>query len=69
MTLSGNAHWTATAACASTPWWRGVSGMGFVIIRQAVLDGCAGNNQRLAMDLNAVAKALRERDISTPAAV
>ena len=30
----------------------GVPGMGFVFIRKAVLDGCAGNSQSLAMDLH-----------------
>ena len=26
--------------------------MGFVILRKAILDGCAGNSQSLAMDLH-----------------
>ena len=37
---------------ASGKCLEGVPGMGFVIIRQAVLDGCAGNSQSLAMDLH-----------------
>ena len=37
---------------ASGKCLEGVPGMGFVIIRQAVLDDCAGNSQSLAMDLH-----------------
>jgi len=37
---------------ASGKCLEGVPGMGFVFIRQAVLDGCAGNSQSLAMDLH-----------------
>jgi len=36
---------------ASGKCLEGVPGMGFVFIRKAVLDGCAGNSQSLAMDL------------------
>jgi 2-aminoethylphosphonate-pyruvate transaminase len=36
---------------ASGKCLEGVPGMGFVIIRQAVLSGCKGNSQSLAMDL------------------
>jgi 2-aminoethylphosphonate-pyruvate transaminase len=36
---------------ASGKCLEGVPGMGFVFIRQAVLAGCAGNSQSLAMDL------------------
>jgi 2-aminoethylphosphonate-pyruvate transaminase len=36
---------------ASGKCLEGVPGMGFVFIRQAVLDGCAGRSQSLAMDL------------------
>ncbi len=36
---------------ASGKCLEGVPGMGFVFIRQAVLDGCAGHSQSLAMDL------------------
>jgi 2-aminoethylphosphonate-pyruvate transaminase len=36
---------------ASGKCLEGVPGMGFVFVRQAVLDGCAGNSQSLAMDL------------------
>ena len=37
---------------ASGKCLEGVPGMGFVVIRKAVLDGCAGNSQSLAMDLH-----------------
>jgi len=37
---------TASGKCLE-----GVPGMGFVFLRKAVLDGCAGNSQSLAMDL------------------
>lgn len=37
---------------ASGKCLEGVPGMGFVFIRQAILDGCAGNSQSLAMDLH-----------------
>jgi 2-aminoethylphosphonate-pyruvate transaminase len=37
---------------ASGKCLEGVPGMGFVFIRQAVLDGCAGRSQSLAMDLH-----------------
>lgn len=37
---------------ASGKCLEGVPGMGFVFIRKAVLDGCAGNSQSLAMDLH-----------------
>ena len=37
---------------ASGKCLEGVPGMGFVFIRRAVLDGCAGNSQSLAMDLH-----------------
>ena len=37
---------------ASGKCLEGVPGMGFVLIRQAVLDGCAGNSHSLAMDLH-----------------
>jgi len=37
---------------ASGKCLEGVPGMGFVFIRQAVLDGCAGHSQSLAMDLH-----------------
>ena len=37
---------------ASGKCLEGVPGMGFVLIRKAVLDGCAGNSQSLAMDLH-----------------
>ncbi|NRF69053.1 2-aminoethylphosphonate--pyruvate transaminase [Aquincola sp. S2] len=36
---------------ASGKCLEGVPGMGFVILRKAVLEGCAGNSQSLAMDL------------------
>ena len=36
---------------ASGKCLEGVPGMGFVFIRKAILDGCAGNSQSLAMDL------------------
>ncbi len=36
---------------ASGKCLEGVHGMGFVFIRKAVLDGCAGQSQSLAMDL------------------
>jgi len=36
---------------ASGKCLEGVPGVGFVFIRKAVLDGCAGNSQSLAMDL------------------
>lgn len=37
---------------ASGKCLEGVPGMGFVYLRQAILDGCAGNSQSLAMDLH-----------------
>ncbi|MSP36312.1 MAG: 2-aminoethylphosphonate--pyruvate transaminase [Limnohabitans sp.] len=37
---------------ASGKCLEGVPGMGFVFIRKAILDGCAGNNTSLAMDLH-----------------
>lgn len=37
---------------ASGKCLEGVPGMGFVFIRRAILDGCAGNSQSLAMDLH-----------------
>jgi 2-aminoethylphosphonate-pyruvate transaminase len=37
---------------ASGKCLEGVPGMGFVFIRRAVLDACAGNSQSLAMDLH-----------------
>jgi 2-aminoethylphosphonate-pyruvate transaminase len=37
---------------ASGKCLEGVPGMGFVFVRQAVLDGCAGHSQSLAMDLH-----------------
>jgi 2-aminoethylphosphonate-pyruvate transaminase len=37
---------------ASGKCLEGVPGMGFVFLRKAVLDGCAGNSQSLAMDLH-----------------
>ncbi len=37
---------------ASGKCLEGVPGMGFVFIRQALLDGCAGNSHSLAMDLH-----------------
>jgi 2-aminoethylphosphonate-pyruvate transaminase len=37
---------------ASGKCLEGVPGMGFVFLRQAVLEGCAGNSQSLAMDLH-----------------
>jgi 2-aminoethylphosphonate-pyruvate transaminase len=37
---------------ASGKCLEGVPGMGFVFIRKAVLDGCAGRSQSLAMDLH-----------------
>jgi 2-aminoethylphosphonate-pyruvate transaminase len=37
---------------ASGKCLEGVPGMGFVFIRKAVLDGCAGHSQSLAMDLH-----------------
>jgi len=37
---------------ASGKCLEGVPGMGFVFIRKAVLDGCAGQSQSLAMDLH-----------------
>jgi 2-aminoethylphosphonate-pyruvate transaminase len=37
---------------ASGKCLEGVPGMGFVFLRQAILDGCAGNSQSLAMDLH-----------------
>ncbi|MFZ2990394.1 2-aminoethylphosphonate--pyruvate transaminase, partial [Ideonella sp.] len=37
---------------ASGKCLEGVPGMGFVVLRQAVLDGCAGHSQSLAMDLH-----------------
>ena len=36
---------------ASGKCLEGVPGMGFVVLRKAVLDGCAGHSQSLAMDL------------------
>ena len=43
-------HFDALIA-ASGKCLEGVPGMGFVFIRKAVLDGCAGQSQSLAMDL------------------
>ena len=37
---------------ASGKCLEGVPGMGFVVIRKAILDQCAGNSQSLAMDLH-----------------
>jgi 2-aminoethylphosphonate-pyruvate transaminase len=37
---------------ASGKCLEGVPGMGFVFLRKAMLDGCAGNSQSLAMDLH-----------------
>jgi 2-aminoethylphosphonate-pyruvate transaminase len=37
---------------ASGKCLEGVPGMGFVFVRKAILDGCAGNSQSLAMDLH-----------------
>ena len=37
---------------ASGKCLEGVPGMGFVFLRKAILDGCAGNSQSLAMDLH-----------------
>ncbi len=37
---------------ASGKCLEGVPGMGFVFLRQAILDGCAGRSQSLAMDLH-----------------
>ena len=37
---------------ASGKCLEGVPGMGFVFLRKAILDGCAGRNQSLAMDLH-----------------
>jgi 2-aminoethylphosphonate-pyruvate transaminase len=37
---------------ASGKCLEGVPGMGFVFMRKAMLDGCAGNSQSLAMDLH-----------------
>jgi len=37
---------------ASGKCLEGVPGMGFVFLRQAILDSCAGNSQSLAMDLH-----------------
>ncbi|OYV01079.1 MAG: 2-aminoethylphosphonate--pyruvate transaminase [Burkholderiales bacterium PBB5] len=37
---------------ASGKCLEGVPGMGFVYLRQAILDGCAGHSQSLAMDLH-----------------
>ena len=37
---------------ASGKCLEGVPGMGFVFIRKAILDGCAGSSQSLAMDLH-----------------
>ena len=37
---------------ASGKCLEGVPGMGFVFLRRAVIDGCAGNSQSLAMDLH-----------------
>jgi len=44
-------RWDALIA-ASGKCLEGVPGMGFVFIRKAVLDACAGNSQSLAMDLH-----------------
>ena len=44
-------HFDALVA-ASGKCLEGVPGMGFVFIRKAVLDGCAGHSQSLAMDLH-----------------
>ena len=37
---------------ASGKCLEGVPGMGFVLLRQAIVDGCAGHSQSLAMDLH-----------------
>jgi 2-aminoethylphosphonate-pyruvate transaminase len=37
---------------ASGKCLEGVPGMGFVFLRKAILDGCAGQSQSLAMDLH-----------------
>ena len=37
---------------ASGKCLEGVPGMGFVFLRKAILEGCAGNSQSLAMDLH-----------------
>jgi 2-aminoethylphosphonate-pyruvate transaminase len=37
---------------ASGKCLEGVPGMGFVFLRKAILDACAGNSQSLAMDLH-----------------
>lgn len=44
-------HFDALIA-ASGKCLEGVPGMGFVFLRTAILDGCAGNSQSLAMDLH-----------------
>ncbi|MEP7157519.1 MAG: 2-aminoethylphosphonate--pyruvate transaminase [Betaproteobacteria bacterium] len=44
-------HFDALIA-ASGKCVEGVPGMGFVFIRKAILDGCAGNSHSLAMDLH-----------------
>ena len=44
-------HFDALVA-ASGKCLEGVPGMGFVFIRKAILDGCAGRSQSLAMDLH-----------------
>lgn len=44
-------HFDALIA-ASGKCLEGVPGMGFVFIRKAILDGCAGRSQSLAMDLH-----------------
>ena len=44
-------HFDALVA-ASGKCLEGVPGMGFVFIRKAVIEGCAGNSQSLAMDLH-----------------
>ena len=46
-TLAATALLAASGKCLE-----GVPGMGFVFIHKAVLDGCTGNSQSLAMDLH-----------------
>jgi len=48
---AGKVRFDALVA-ASGKCLEGVPGMGFVFLRKAILDGCAGNSQSLAMDLH-----------------
>ena len=48
---AGEVRFDALVA-ASGKCLEGVPGMGFVFLRKAILDGCAGNSQSLAMDLH-----------------